>query len=97
MSKASRTGVTRLAGLFLVGGLVYVMVAAPWMSDEDRYALAYGTNTAHVHADKKPSDCDWTRDPMGNKGCHYEKHVEVSPAENGELPSVYVTWEKVRD
>ncbi|HKD85924.1 MAG TPA: hypothetical protein VKB58_14320 [Terriglobales bacterium] len=97
MRKPFNTALTWLGGLALVALLVYVMVAAPWMSDEDRYALAYGTNTAHVHADEKPSDCDWTKAPMGSKSCHYEKHVEVPPAENGELPSVFVTWEKVQD
>ena len=97
MRKPFNTALTWLGGLALVALLIYVMIAAPWMTDEDRYALAYGTNTAHVHADKKPTDCDWTKAPIGSKGCHYEKHVEVSPAENGELPSVYVTWEKVQD
>jgi hypothetical protein len=30
-----------------------------------------------VHTDDKPSDCDWTRAPLGNKGCHFKAIVNT--------------------
>jgi len=28
-----------------------------------------------VHTNDKPSDCDWSRAPLGNKGCSYKAVV----------------------
>jgi hypothetical protein len=39
------------------------------------YSVEYSVATDQVDWKAKPSDCDWGRAPLGEKGCHYEKTV----------------------
>jgi hypothetical protein len=41
------------------------------------YGLQYGVAPASVHTSDKPSDCDWSRSPLGNKGCYYKAVVSA--------------------
>ena len=51
---------------------VYEFPKAKWP-----YAFKYGTNGNHVHVSPTPADCDFLHAPVGFKGCHYEKSVQV--------------------
>jgi hypothetical protein len=86
-----------VGGIFLLLALLSLVVIGPWMPDSIRYAWMYGTNGDHVHVQKKPTDCEWGRAPIGDKGCHYEKQVETERHGNGQLLDVYVTWQRVQD
>jgi len=35
----------------------------------------YQINTEQFHRDPKPTDCDFMRAPLGDKGCRYKKMV----------------------
>jgi hypothetical protein len=39
------------------------------------YAVEYNVGPNQVHTSDKPSDCDWSRAPLGNKGCRYNSTV----------------------
>jgi hypothetical protein len=63
------------------------------------YATEYGVASGHVIIFPKPHDCDWEHAPLGDKACHYEKHVELLDPIPGYYPhtEVYVTWRRVED
>jgi hypothetical protein len=46
---------------------------SPWA-----FALRYSTDGEHVQVLPKPADCDFLRAPIGLKGCHYRKSVQVT-------------------
>lgn len=68
---------------------------APWFN-RFRYSAWYHVPSSQViqYEDKPPADCDFLTSPIGHKGCHYEKHVDLQPAspENGNKQSVVVYW-----
>lgn len=70
---------------------------APWFN-RFRYSVWYSVDDSQVKQsqDKVPSDCDFLKAPIGRKGCHYKKHVEVqeSPDGNGGKRTVVVYWSK---
>jgi len=39
------------------------------------YGAQYKVPFRDVHTSNKPSDCDWTYAPLGNKGCYYKAVV----------------------
>ncbi len=82
-----------LFGLFLLDYFSY----APWFN-RFRYSVWYSVDDSQVKQsqDKIPSDCDFLKAPIGRKGCHYKKHVEVqeSPAGNDNKRTVFVYWSK---
>ena len=41
------------------------------------YAVAYQVSPAQVRTPDQPSDCDWTRAPLGRKGCSYKALVKA--------------------
>jgi hypothetical protein len=53
------------------------------------YAKRYHVKMERVYVQPEPHDCEWSKSPLGNKYCHYDKTVEHS--ENG----VVVSWSKV--
>jgi hypothetical protein len=44
------------------------------------FSIKYSVSPDKVHVDAKPTDCDFNRAPLGDKGCHYEKFVEACNA-----------------
>jgi hypothetical protein len=85
--------------------LVILGLPAFWIwnltPDSIKYPLLYGTiykvNVSHVHIDKEPTDCDWGHAPIGDKDCHYKKHVYPGRNNEGRVTDVYVVWDKLRD
>lgn len=68
---------------------------APWIN-RVRYSLWFHVDRSQVqqYEDKPPSDCDFLTSPLGSKGCHYKKHVDVLPPsdENGNKKTVAIYW-----
>jgi hypothetical protein len=63
-----------------------------------KYSFIYHVNATQVHSDSKPKDCEWDFAPLGVKGCHYEKRVDIlRDSERGPVTSVWVTWDKVKE
>lgn len=42
-----------------------------------RYAWSYNVTSEQVNIEKKPTDCNFFRAPMGGKGCHYDRQVNT--------------------
>src|SRR5437879_30747 len=65
---------------------------APWFN-RFRYSIWYSVDNSQVKQsqDRVPSDCDFLRAPIGRKGCHYKKHVEVQePSAGNDKRTVFV-------
>ncbi len=63
-----------LFGLWMIiYTLPYVFSESPWA-----YALRYSTDLSQVKILPKPADCDFLHAPIGFKGCHYEKSMQVT-------------------
>ena len=66
-----------LSGLVLValaaGGIYYFY----FMPDKDFLSSKYNVPVERVSAPPKPHGCDFDDAPLGNKHCHYDKHVYV--------------------
>ena len=65
------------------------------MFPESWYAAVYSTDADHVHVDAKPHDCDFSKAPLGDKECHFEKQVVTQRDSKTGKVSVYVYWNKV--
>jgi hypothetical protein len=63
-----------LVALIFLGVAVYVFVPGSWINAL-WYGVQYKVAFSEVHTSNKPSDCDWSRAPLGNKGCHYKAVV----------------------
>ena len=83
-----------LAGSAVVVYVLYLILA----SDQTKLSYEYDVPEDHVIAQPKPHGCDFDDAPLGNKHCHYEKHVDVErvcPQPDCRVTSVYVSWTKV--
>ena len=73
--------VTKVVLGLLAAGVAVTLVAhfAPSLFPESAwaYALRYETDSDRIHVAPKPGDCDFLHAPIGLKGCHYEKSVQV--------------------
>src|SRR5580692_8839273 len=71
-----------LSGLALValiaGGIYYFF----FMPDKDHLSSKYNVPIERVDAPPKPHGCDFDDAPLGNKHCHFEKHVYVFDRNN---------------
>jgi hypothetical protein len=86
----------------LVGGLIFLLFELGllaffwyWLYPASWYASWYDTDADHVIVRPKPRDCDFSKAPLGDKECHYEKHVEIQRDPKTGKVNVYVYWEKV--
>jgi len=61
-----------LVGLLLLTGYKVLI------PERYQYATLYNVPLDHVFLAPKPKDCDWSRTPLGGKGCHYEKRTSFS-------------------
>jgi hypothetical protein len=67
------------AALILFGIWVVIHVLPSVFSESPwAYAARYGADSSHVQVAAKPADCDFLHAPIGFKGCHYEKLVQVT-------------------
>jgi hypothetical protein len=86
-----------LLGIWLCIAVIDYCSHARWLN-KFRYAVWYGVDASEVNQaeDKPPSDCDFLHAPIGNKGCHYKKLVEMTEPStaNGNKRSIYVYWSK---
>jgi hypothetical protein len=77
-----------------IGYVLYLIFA----SDQTKLSNEYDLPQDHVFVQAKPHGCDFDDAPLGNKHCHYEKHVDVEracPRPDCRVTSVYVSWSKV--
>jgi hypothetical protein len=114
-SKSSDTfeGLGCLLGLVIVAAIGYGGYYFFFMPDKDYLSSKYNVPVERVSAPPKPHGCDFDDAPLGNKHCHYEKHVYVydkndqrieidgnpqtCPAGCGPAYSVYQAFVKVED
>jgi hypothetical protein len=70
--------------LAVVAALIFVLaLAIPRVAHSRlRYFVQYGQRAGwiypHVTTDKMPDDCDWFKEPLGGKKCHYQAKVKFS-------------------
>lgn len=82
----------------LIGFVVLCLICwlVWWVTpDSIKYPLLY--DKEHVTVQSKLKNCDWGHAPIGDKGCHYKKHVDGVTNESGAVVGVNVWWEKVED
>lgn len=62
-------------------GALFWLIVPPFLSDiwhsKVRYAMEYSVGYSQVTAEKEPYDCNFLHSPIGGKGCHYERQVNV--------------------
>lgn len=84
-----------LCCIWLIVLLIDYFSYAPWLN-RFRYSTWYHVPSSEVlqYEEKPPVDCNFLTSPVGFKGCHYKKHVDLQPAssENGRTQSVVVYW-----
>jgi hypothetical protein len=92
--------------LWLVGCTILwlIFLGGSWLWwPRTYYALVNSTLEEDVKVANRPTDCDWTYAPLGEKGCHYEKEVLISEYRSDSLNNVTLTqdggktWTQVPD
>ena len=64
--------------------LVVVLWTVAWTVGRDIwysrwvYSIRFNVPYDNVYVEKEPSDCEWTRSPLGNKDCHFEASTEIT-------------------
>jgi hypothetical protein len=66
-----------LSGLVLVAAIGFGVYYFFFMPDKDYLSSKYNVPTERIDAPPKPHGCDFDDAPLGNKHCHYDKHVYV--------------------
>jgi hypothetical protein len=76
---------TGCLGALIIPGLIAAYFLLPdWLINTWWYSVKYDVTGDQVQTSEKPTDCDWSRSPLGNKGCHYKLSVAAYNA-NGAL------------
>jgi|ERR1039458_3092699 hypothetical protein len=78
----------------LCSGLFWLF--APTLAEQSWYSFTNQVPRARVFVSQRPMDCDFSRAPIGSKGCHYDKVVEVGKDVSGQT-QVTVYWQKVSE
>jgi hypothetical protein len=73
--------VNQIAGFLFILGLIAWFFAPDSWTNAVWYTAKYSVNINQVHTSNKPTDCDWTRAPLGNKACHFKATVTAYNAE----------------
>jgi hypothetical protein len=63
-------------------------------------ALKYGLTVDQVFIDPKPTGCDFTDAPLGEKHCHFEQNVFLERecfTASCPVKRIRVSWYRVRD
>lgn len=66
-----------LSGLVVVAAIGFGVYYFIFMPDKDYLSSKYKVSAERVNAAPKPHGCDFEDAPLGNKHCHYDKHVYV--------------------
>jgi hypothetical protein len=66
-----------------------------WFFPASWYAVMNGTDSDHVVVQPEPHDCDFSKAPLGDKECHYEKKIETQTDSKTGKVSVSVYWNRV--
>ena len=66
--------------LLLLGICALILMPNSW-TNAIWYGYKYKIPWREVYTGNKPSDCDWSRSPLGNKGCYYKAEVGAFNAE----------------
>ncbi len=84
-----------IAGIWFLFLFIHYLGWARWVN-QMRYSVSEDVPYTQVHQfqDRPPSDCDFLRSPIGEKNCHFKKHVDVIPKTDAEPKSVEVYWTK---
>jgi hypothetical protein len=76
MSDDDGWGFVGLLGfLGLYGLLLWFFLSNNSWNNAIWYGVKYEVSFDQVHTSDKPSDCDWSRAPLGGKGCYYKTNV----------------------
>jgi len=97
VAKAVR-GLMKIAAFWAVVAAIGYVLYLIFASDQTKLSNQYDVPQDHVFVQPKPHGCDFDDAPLGNKHCHYEKHVDVEracPGPDCRVTSVYVSWSKV--
>src|SRR4051794_40531554 len=70
-----------LAFLFLIVAGVFLAFSHDSWSNSLWYSVQYHVDLGNVETEAKPDDCDFSRAPLGSKGCSYKAHVQVFNAD----------------
>jgi hypothetical protein len=71
-----------LSGLVLIAAIGFGVYYFFFMPEKDRLSGRYNVPIERVDAPPKPHGCDFDDAPLGNKHCHFEKHVYVFDRNN---------------
>jgi len=64
-------------GVLLPLGLcAWVFIPTSW-TNAIWYGVKYEVHFNQVYTSNKPSNCDWTHSPLGDKGCYYKAVVSA--------------------
>jgi hypothetical protein len=77
--EANHANRTDASGWVLVVVILFALsywIPEIWYS-KIRYSWSYGVSTDQVTIEKKPTDCDFLRAPLGSKDCHYDRQVSA--------------------
>ncbi|HTC93864.1 MAG TPA: hypothetical protein VK699_10465 [Terriglobales bacterium] len=69
-------------GYFWIFLIIWLLASWPgsWLdkwTDRLWYSVRYDCDFKNVIVEKRPSDCDWFRAPIGDKDCQYKKAVNA--------------------
>lgn len=70
-------GLWRLVGIVFVGATVYGIYYFLFLSDQERLSSKYSVPVERVTVQLKPHGCAYNDAPLGEKHCHYDKHITV--------------------
>jgi hypothetical protein len=62
--------------LVVLGVFAWILMPHSW-TNAVWYGVKYKIPVDQVYTSNKPSDCDWTYAPLGNKGCYYKAVVSA--------------------
>jgi hypothetical protein len=74
--RANRHDLSGVVWIVLVWLALFTWLPDMW-NNKLRYSLWYEVDYAQVTIEKKPADCNFFHAPMGGKGCHYDRQVNV--------------------
>jgi hypothetical protein len=63
--------------LVVVGAIMYGFYYFLFMPDREQLSNKYNVPIERVTVQPKPHGCDFSDAPLGDKHCHYDKHVYV--------------------
>lgn len=66
-----------IGGLAMLGVFAWIFMTAGYSwPNAFWYGVVYHVGIDAVHTSDRPTDCDWTRAPLGSKGCSYKATVD---------------------